>query len=129
MNNVTVIGNLGGDPELTFTPKGTAKVKFSVADTREYEGKKETTWHRCVAWGKTAENIASTFAKGQRVILLGQYKTDEYTTKAGEKKSVMELLVSDCGHSIRFELPNDNRPKFSDNLGSGDGGLIDEEPF
>lgn len=129
MNNVYVVGNLGADPELTFTPNGKAKVRFSVADTREYEGKKETTWHKCVAWGKTAENIASVFAKGNRVMIMGQYKTDEYTTKAGEKKSVMELLVSDCGHSIRFDLPQDSRPKFSQPSAPQSFDEDEEEPF
>ena len=114
MNHITIIGNLGQDPELSFTTNGKAKAKFSIADTRDVNGVKETTWHRCVAWGKTAENVASMFAKGNRVMVIGRYKTDEYTTKAGEKKTVMEVLVDDCGPSIRFELPNDTRPKFSD---------------
>jgi single-stranded DNA-binding protein len=67
------------------------------------------------------------FAKGNRIMVVGRYKTDEYTTKAGEKKTVMEVLVDDCGPSIRFELPNDTRPKFSDSSSPQE--LFDEAPF
>lgn len=129
MNNITIVGNLGQDPELSFTKGGKAKVKFSIADTREVNGEKETTWHRCVAWGKTAENVASLFTKGMRVIVSGRYKMDEYTTKAGEKKTSLEVLVDDCGQSIRFDLPNSDRPKFSNNSAPQSDLFEDEEPF
>lgn len=130
MNTIILVGNMGGDPELSFTPNGKAKVRFSIADSREVNGVKEITWHKCVAWGKTAENIASLFAKGQRVIISGRYKLDEYTTKDGVKKSNMELVVDDCGQSIRFDLPNNDRPKFSDNSAPQSlPGIDEEEPF
>lgn len=129
MNNITIVGNLGQDPELSFTKGGKAKVRFSIADTREVNGEKETTWHKCVAWGKTAENIASLFTKGQRVIVAGRYKMDEYTTKTGEKKQSLEVLVDDCGQSIRFDLPNTARPSFSNNNSAPQSMFEDEEPF
>ena len=129
MNNITIVGNMGSDPELSFTTNGKAKVRFSVADTREVNEKKETTWHKCVAWGKTAENIASLFTKGQRVILSGRYKMDEYTTKTGEKKQNLEVLVDDCGQSIRFDLPNAERPSFSKPSAPQSSMFEDEEPF
>ena len=130
MNNITIVGNLGQDPELSFTAGNKAKVRFSIADTREINGQKETTWHKCVAWGKTAENIASLFTKGQRVIVSGRYKMDEYTTKAGEKKQNLEVLVDDCGQSIRFDLPNADRPSFSQPSSAPQSNLfVDEEPF
>lgn len=129
MNNITIVGNLGQDPELSFTKSGKAKVRFSIADTREVNGEKETTWHKCVAWGKTAENVASLFTKGQRVIVSGRYKMDEYTTKAGEKKQSLEVLVDDCGQSIRFDLPNNTRPSFSSNTSAPQSMFEDEEPF
>ena len=105
MNLITIVGNLGQYPELTFTPSGKAKVRFSVADTRKNGEETETTWHRCVAWGAQAENIASIFAKGNRVVVTGRYKLDSYKTKSGETKSNMEVLVDDCGLSLRFEIP------------------------
>lgn len=130
MNTIILIGNLGQDPELSFIPGGKAKVKFSVADTREINGVKEITWHRCIAWGKTAENIASIFTKGQRVLITGRYKVDEYTGKDGVKKSNMELVVDDCGQSIRFDIPTDTRGKFSSNSAPQSlPGFDAEEPF
>lgn len=130
MNNITIIGNLGQDPELQYIPSGKAKVKFSVADTRKVGETTETTWHRCIAWGQQAENIASVFSKGDRVIITGRYKTDEYKTKAGEKKTTMEVLVDDCGLSLRFEVPSTDRPMFSKTTEAPQSAeLFDEEPF
>lgn len=103
MNNITIVGNLGADPELSYTTGGKAKVKFTIADTRVNGENKETTWHRCVAWGEQAEFVAASLAKGQRCIIIGRYKTDSYTTKAGDKKETMEVLVDECGPSIRFK--------------------------
>lgn len=125
MNNITIIGNLGSDPELSYTTAGKAKVKFSIADTRKVNEVSETTWHRCVAWGKAAENIAAIFAKGNRVIVTGRYKTDEYKTKTGEKMTRMEVLVDDAGLSLRFEIPTDDSPSFLQK----DQPLLEEEPF
>lgn len=130
MNNITIVGNLGQDPELSFTKAGKPKVRFSIADTREVNGEKETTWHKCVAWGKTAENVASLFTKGSRVIVTGRYKMDEYTTKTGEKKQSLEVLVDDCGQSIRFDLPKNDRPSFIPKDSAPQSELFeDEEPF
>lgn len=129
MNNIILIGNLGQDPELQYIPSGKAKVKFSIADTRKVGETTETTWHRCVAWGQMAENIATVFSKGDRVIVTGRYKTDEYKTKSGEKKSTMEILVDDCGLSIRFEVPSTDRPMFSNQSSAPQSVEPDEEPF
>lgn len=126
MNTITIVGNLGSDPELTYTTAGKAKVKFSVADTRKVNEVTETTWHRCVAWGKSAENIAAIFSKGNRVIVNGRYKMDEYKTKTGEKKSTLEVLVDDAGLSLRFEIPSEDRPSF---LPKGNSSVDEEEPF
>lgn len=129
MNSIILIGNLGQDPELQFIPSGKAKVKFSVADTRKVGEETETTWHRCIAWGQMAENIASVFSKGDRVIVTGRYKTDEYKTKAGEKKTTMEILVDDCGLSVRFEVPTTDKPTYSKKPDAPQSVLPDEEPF
>lgn len=128
MNSITIVGNLGQDPELSFTQSGKAKVRFSVADTRKVGEEKETTWHRCVAWGEQAEQIAANISKGQRVIVTGRYKTDEYTTKTGEKRTQMEVLVDDCGPSYRFGAPKEDRPMVRTSAPQSDG-YDDELPF
>lgn len=128
MNTITIVGNLGQDPELSYTTGGKAKVRFSIADTRKVGEEKETTWHRCVAWGEQAEQIAANISKGQRVIVTGRYKTDEYTTKSGEKKTQMEVLVDDCGPSYRFGAPKENAPLLRNSAPQSDR-YGEEEPF
>ena len=113
MNNITIIGNVGQDPELRYTQKGLAQVKFSIATTyNKKDGAKETTWHDCVAWGEQAEAIAATAVKGTRMIVIGRYVTSEYTTKQGETKKKNEILVDDSGASLRWGEPKET-PKFS----------------
>lgn len=107
MNNTTIIGNLGQDPELKFTNNGLAQVKFSVATTMGKDDNKKTTWHNCVAWGEQAEAIAATFIKGMRVVVIGRYDVREYTTKNGEKKKSYEVVVDDCGSSLRWGMPKE----------------------
>lgn len=126
-NNITIIGNLGQDPELRYTAKGLAQVKFSVATTYGKDDNKKTTWHSCVAWGEMAEAIAGAFVKGKRVIVMGRYEVSEYTTKAGEKKKTHEIIVDDCGESLRWGAPKE-QPKFSNNL-SRQTSFDDEEAF
>lgn len=129
MNNITIVGNVGREPELTYTTGGKAKVRFSIADTRVVNEQKETTWHRCVAWGDQAEHIAATLQKGQRCIVIGRYKTDSYTTKAGDKKEQMEVLVDECGPSIRFGALDHERPMFSKPAQAPSAENDEEEPF
>ena len=105
MNSLTIIGNVGQDPELRYTNAGLAQVKFSVATTYGKDDKKKTTWHNCVAWGDMAEAIASVAEKGTRVVVIGRMETSEYTTKSGEKKKSQEVIVDDFGVSLRWGLP------------------------
>lgn len=128
MNNITIIGNVGKDPELRYTQKGLAQIKFSVATTSGKDDKKKTTWHNCVAWGEQAEAIASEVIKGTRVIVMGRYEMNEYTAKNGEVKKTYELLVDDCGRSLRWGQPKE-QPKFSQPSTPQQMGFDDEEPF
>lgn len=113
MNNITVIGNVGQDPELRYTKNGLAQVKFSIATTyNKKDGEKQTTWHNCVAWGDQAEAIAATAVKGTRMIVIGRLETSEYKAKDGETKKKQEIVVDDSGASLRWGEPKD-APKFS----------------
>lgn len=129
-NTVTLVGNLGQDPELRYTAKGLAQVRFSVATSYGKDDNKKTTWHSCVAWGEMAEAIASEFVKGNRAIVMGRYEVSEYTTKNGEKKKTHEVIVDDCGTSLRWGK-SEKRAKYSDNPSmSGNRETFDEEePF
>jgi single-strand DNA-binding protein len=132
MNNITIIGNFGQDPELRFTNNGLAQVKFSIATTSGKDDKKKTTWHNCVAWGEMAEAIAATFIKGSRAIVMGRYEVREYTAKNGETKKSYEILVDDCGASLRWGMPKE-AGKYSASSAPASSykqaAFDDEEPF
>ena len=80
---ITIIGNLGGDPELQYTPNGKAVCNFSIAANRTYtkndEQVKETTWFRVSVWGKQGENCNEYLRKGSLVYVTGRLKPDPDT--------------------------------------------------
>jgi len=106
---ITVIGNLTADPELRFTPSGSAVANFTIASTpREFDRATnewkdgEALFLRCSIWREAAENVAETLDKGMRVIAQGRLRTRSYDTKEGERRTVMELEVDEIGPSLRF---------------------------
>lgn len=106
--NVTVVGNLGGDPELRFLPSGVPVVNFSIVQTpRTKSGDDwidgEPIWFRCTAWREAAEHIAESLQKGQRVIALGRMKVEKYTPRdGGEERTSIVLDVDEIGHTLRW---------------------------
>jgi single-strand DNA-binding protein len=71
-----IIGNLGSDPEQRFSPNGDPVTSFSVATSRKYNDKDETTWFRVTVWDKQAESCASCLRKGSRVLVEGRLRPD-----------------------------------------------------
>lgn len=124
---ITIIGNLTGDPELRFIQSGAAVVNFTVASTprtfdrqaNEYKDG-ETLFMRCQLWREPAENVAESLTKGMRVIVTGRLVSRSWE-KDGEKRSVMELQVDEVGPSLRYATAKVNRTQRS-NGGSGFGG-------
>ncbi|WP_087874209.1 single-stranded DNA-binding protein [Arthrobacter globiformis] len=105
--STTIIGNLTNDPELR-TVRGAAVANFTIAstprifDTQAGEWKDgETLFLRASVWRGMAENAATSLAKGSRVVVTGRLKPRTYETKAGEKRSVIELEVDEIGLSLR----------------------------
>lgn len=96
LNAITIIGNLGKDPEVKFTPSGKAVTKFSVAVTEKFtkggEKQEHTEWFNVVCFDKTAEIAGEYLKKGREVCVQGKMKTDEYE-KDGEKKRWVELVA------------------------------------
>lgn len=91
VNKVILIGNLGRDAELRYTPAGAAVAKFSLATTETWNDKagqrqERTEWHRIDLWGKSAEALAEFLVKGKQVYVEGKLQTDEYTDKDGHKQ-------------------------------------------
>jgi len=93
MADITVTGNLGSDSELTFTPKGKAKLEFSVGDTprrlnqqtNQWEDAGETTWWRVTEWERKAEFWAEHLRKGTKVLVIGTAGVRTYEKKDGTK--------------------------------------------
>jgi single-strand DNA-binding protein len=99
-NKIIIIGNLGRDPELSYTPQGTAVCKFSVATNerrRDKAGEQQdiTTWFRVTAWGKQAENISRYLSKGRKVYLEGRLHVEEWTDREGKPRQSLEVNASD----------------------------------
>ena len=97
LNKVVLIGFLGGDPEIKYTPQGTAIANFSVATSESWkdkDGKQQdrTEWHRIVAWQKLAEIIGEYAKKGQQVFVEGKLQTRSWE-KDGQKHYATEIVA------------------------------------
>lgn len=100
INRVILLGNLTRDPELKYTPNGTAVCTFGIATNRSWttaDGttKEEAQYHRIVAWQKLAELCSKLLVKGKKVYLEGRITYRDYTTKDGQKKTVAEIVLDD----------------------------------
>ena len=99
VNKVILVGNLGKDPEVKFTPQGTPVAKFTVATGERYKDKDgnwqdRTEWHNVVAWQRTAEVVGEYCKKGSQVFIEGRIKTDSWDDKeTGQKKYRTEIVV------------------------------------
>ncbi len=92
MNRVTLMGRLDRDPETRTTSGGKTVVNFTIATEDRSGDKTYTSWHRCVAWGKTAESIGEYFSKGKAILAEGELRHRKYE-KDGETKYVTEVNV------------------------------------
>lgn len=124
---ISFVGNLGGDPELRFTPSGAAVVNFSVAVVeRKRDGDQwmdgETTWYRCNAWRTLAENVAESLVKGTRVVVVGTLKSRAYENRdTGAKGLSWEVEVDAVGPELRFTTAKVQRAERSGGGGGGGG--------
>ena len=100
INNVTLIGRLTRDPELSVLKQGTSIAKFSLANNRSFstggEKKDQTSFFNCVAWGKLGEIIAEYAKKGHRIAICGRLQQRTWEDDSGAKKSVVEIVVENC---------------------------------
>src|ERR1700677_614660 len=116
VNKVIIVGRLGGDPEVRYTPGGQAVAKLSVATSENWkdkEGQKQerTEWHRVVVWGKMAEVVGQHLTKGRQVYVEGRLQTRSWDDKAtGQKKYSTEIVAN----TVQFlGGPGDGAPKGS----------------
>ncbi|MFH1186954.1 MAG: single-stranded DNA-binding protein [Candidatus Levyibacteriota bacterium] len=100
LNRVQLIGNLTRDPELRYTPSGTAVCSFSIATNRAWttdagEKHEEADFHRIVAWNKLAELCSQFLTKGRKTYVEGRLSTRSYNAQDGTAKSITEIVISD----------------------------------
>lgn len=107
INNLTIDGYLGADPEFRFTQTGIAVSNFSIGHTpRTYDKESgewqdgETLWLRGTLWRDAAENVANSLKKGDAVLVTGKIKLSSYTGKDGEQKTSLEIDIENIGPSI-----------------------------
>ena len=106
---ITLQGRLTNQPDLRFTPSGAAKCQFRLASTERVFDRQTGEWKdgnslfvTCNAWRDVAEAIADTCSKGSTVIVVGRLHQRSYEDKDGNKRSVCEVEVDDCGLSLRW---------------------------
>jgi single-strand DNA-binding protein len=101
VNKVILLGNLGKDPEVKYTPQGTPVAKFSLATNDRFKDKEgnwqdRTEWHNITAWGRTAEICGEYLKKGRPVYIEGSLRTHSWDDKqTGQKKYMTEVVVND----------------------------------
>jgi single-strand DNA-binding protein len=115
---VMIIGNLGRDPEMRYTPSGRPVTEFSVAVSHSKpdgsggwidEG---TDWYRVTVWGDRAERTAEQFRKGNKVFVEGRFRTREYEAKDGQKRTALEI-TADNVISLDARARNDEGGSFA----------------
>lgn len=106
---ITITGNLTGDPELRFTPAGVAVANFTIASTPRNFDRQANEWRdgetlflRCSIWRDYAENVAESLTKGMAVIAQGNLVQRSFETKEGDKRTVVELQVTDIGPALKY---------------------------
>ena len=148
VNKVILVGNLGRDAELRYTPGGAAVATLNLATTevfkdREGQKKEDTQWHRVILWGKTAETLQDYLTKGKQIYVEGKLQTRKWKDKDGNDKYTTEVrgdrvvLLSGGGRADgagRGEGGGRSTPAAADDFGHGEpGGSVeltdDDIPF
>ena len=115
LNKCMIIGNLGRDPEMRYTPSGQAVTQFTVATNRRWrdqqdEWQEETEWFRVVVWGQQAERVAERVRKGNKVYIEGRIQTRQWEDQSGQKRYTTELIANQVTSLERRERGEDEAP-------------------
>jgi len=99
INKVIIIGRLGADPEVRYTPAGSTVSNFNVATNNAWKDKdgtkkEDTTWHRIVAWNKLAEIVKEYIKKGHRVYVEGRLRTRSWEDQNGQTRYTTEIVAN-----------------------------------
>ncbi len=139
---LVIVGNLGSDPEMRYTPSGQAVTNLSVATNRRWTGndgqqQEETTWFRVSVWGKQAETVNQYLSKGRQVLIEGRLTPDResggpriWTDQSGNSRASYEMMA----YEVKFLGGRGESSGFSNNMSSepvaADEGITEDEiPF
>ncbi len=140
-NKIVIVGYLGRDPEIRYTPQGTAVCNFSIATTEKRkdntgEAQDITTWFKVSVWGRQAEVANQYLAKGRQVYVEGRLRQEEYTDRDGNKRQSLVVNASDIqfltpkGEAGAAGAQTGHAHEQGDDLGHSGAGRPDEEiPF
>ncbi len=121
LNKVSLIGNLTRDPELRYTPQGTAVCSFGLATNRQWttdggEKREDVEFHKIVAWQKLAELCAQLLSKGRKTFVEGRLQTRKWQTKDGQDRTTTEIVIHEMiildsrgappSQSTDFDIPD-----------------------
>lgn len=100
LNQVNLIGNLGKDPEMRYTPNAKAVATFSLATSRKYKDTdgqlvEETTWHNIVTWERLAETVNKALGKGDPVYISGRIRNRSWEDDTGQRHYAVEIVATD----------------------------------
>jgi len=130
----SVIGNLGGDPELKFSPSGQPMLRMNVASnyrarTPEGEWQDKTEWVRVVMFGQRADRLAGILKKGMRIYADGRLEAPPWTDRAGGVRAGLELVANDVEFTGPRQGDDDERPRRRSGAGdeAGDAGVSAED--
>ena len=146
LNRVTLLGNLGADPELRTTSGGQSVLKLRLATTESYQDRNKqrqerTDWHSIVVWGKRGDALSRILQKGTRILVEGSIHTSSYDDKDGNKRYKTEINASNvvlCGSGQRDAAQIEDAQTQSavqsggyseGDYGGNNGGKDDDFPF
>jgi len=130
LNKVMIIGNVGTDPEMRFTPNGNPVTTFRIATSRIFtssdgERKQETEWFTVVTWNKLAESCNQFLTKGRRAYVEGKLRTRTWEGQDGQKRTRIEVVAD----RVLF-LDRQASAPYSDAIGAGEDTIEAEDlPF
>ena len=117
INKAILVGRLGSDPEVRYTPSGDAVANFSIATSEEWkdkntgEKKERTEWHRIVAWRRLGEICGEYLSKGRQVYVEGRIQTNTWEDKEGNKRYTTEIIANTVQFLGRRESSESARPR------------------
>lgn len=143
VNKVILVGNLGKDPELRYTPSGAAVATFSLATTERFKGKdgqmqEKTEWHNIVVWRQLAEICGKYLHKGKQIYVEGRIQTRSYDDRDGNKRYITEIVADQmqmlgrAGEEGAAAPRGESRPARSGNSSGGNAPAYEdfsEPPF